>query len=41
MPFKSVAQRKWMWAKHPRMASQWAKHTPPNVELPEKVENND
>ena len=37
MPLKSQAQRKWMWATHPRMASQWEKETPKG-ELPEKVE---
>lgn len=36
MPFKSEAQRKWMWAKHPRMASQWETHTP-DTKLPKKV----
>lgn len=38
MPFQSDAQRRWMWAKHPRMASQWQKHTPKG-DLPEKVDN--
>jgi len=23
MPFKSQAQRAWMWANHPRMAREW------------------
>jgi len=36
MPLKSQAQRKWMWATHPRMASQWEKETPKG-DLPEKV----
>lgn len=36
MPFKSDAQRRWMWATHPRMASQWEKETPES-NLPEKV----
>jgi hypothetical protein len=39
MPLKSQAQRKWMWATHPRMASQWEKETPKG-KLPERVENN-
>lgn len=39
MPLKSQAQRKWMWATHPRMASQWEKETPKG-ELPEKVDKN-
>lgn len=35
MPFKSEAQRRFMWAKHPEMAKEWeAKTTQP---LPEKV----
>ena len=25
MPFKSSAQRKWMWKNKPEMASKWAK----------------
>jgi len=27
MPFKSNAQRKWMFVHHPKMAKRWAKHT--------------
>ena len=26
-PFKSEAQRRWMWTNHPRMAREWAKHS--------------
>lgn len=37
MPFKSEAQRKWMWAKDPVMAKKWAKHTPKGKKLPEHV----
>jgi hypothetical protein len=25
MPFKSVKQRKYMWAKHPEIAKRWTK----------------
>ena len=25
MPFKSMAQRKFMWAKHPKIAREWTK----------------
>jgi len=27
MPFRSRAQMRWMFAKHPRMAERWAKET--------------
>ena len=27
MPFKSEAQRRWMWATHPKMAQEWANHS--------------
>lgn len=37
MPFKSEAQRRWMYANHPRMAREWSAHTPKGAELPEKV----
>jgi len=36
MPFKSKAQRKWMYSKHPTMAKRWEKHTT-KVKLPAKV----
>lgn len=36
MPFKSQAQRRFMFAKHPKIASRWAKHTPKGSKLPEK-----
>jgi len=29
MPFKSQAQRKWMYANMPEMAAQWEDETPP------------
>ncbi len=37
MPFRSIAQRKWMFVNHPQMAEKWAKHTPKNASLPERV----
>jgi hypothetical protein len=38
MPFKSEAQRRWMYATHPKMAKKWEKHTPKGKKLPERVE---
>jgi len=37
MPFRSQAQRKWMFSQHPEMAKRWAKHTPDIKKLPEHV----
>jgi len=37
MPFKSEAQRRWMYANKPKMAKKWEKHTPKNKKLPRKV----
>jgi hypothetical protein len=37
MPFKSKAQRKWMYANKPEMAERWQKETPKRKKLPEKV----
>jgi hypothetical protein len=37
MPFKSNAQRSWMFAKDPAMAKRWAKETPKGKNLPDKV----
>lgn len=37
MPFKSQAQRKWMFANDPEMAHRWANETPDIKDLPEKV----
>lgn len=37
MPFKSEAQRRFMYAKHPKIAKKWEKHTPKGKKLPEKV----
>lgn len=38
MPFKSNAQRKFMFAKHPKMAEEFAAATPKNADLPEHVQ---
>jgi len=37
MPFKSKAQRKWMFKRKPAMAKRWAKETPKGLKLPERV----
>lgn len=37
MPFKSDAQRRFMYAKHPRIAARWEAHTPKGKDLPEHV----
>lgn len=37
MPFKSQAQRKWMFKNKPEMAKEWAKETPKGKKLPKKV----
>ena len=37
MPFKSQAQRKFMYAKHPKMAAEWEEKTPKGKKLPKKV----
>lgn len=37
MPFKSEAQRRWMYANEPEMAKRWEKETPKGKKLPEKV----
>lgn len=37
MPFKSNAERKWMFANHPQMAREFQSHTPSSVHLPEHV----
>lgn len=39
MPFKSEAQRKWMFANHPEMAKEWAAHTPKGKKLPKHVKH--
>lgn len=35
MPFKSKAQRGWMWRNDPEMAHRWQEHTPKNKKLPQ------
>lgn len=37
MPFKSEAQRRWMWANKPEMARQWQSETPKGSKLPERA----
>ena len=37
MPFKSQAQRKFMYAKHPEMAQEWEEKTPKGKKLPKKA----
>ena len=37
MPFKSKAQRRFLFSQHPEIANKWLKETPPNKKLPEKV----
>ena len=36
MPFKSDAQRKFMYAKHPAIAKRWRKESGPQTDLPAK-----
>ena len=36
MPFRSKAQRRFMYSQHPEMAKRWEKHTP-DKSLPEKI----
>jgi hypothetical protein len=40
MPFKSLAQARLLFAKHPEIAKEWAAKTPNMKALPEKVKNN-
>lgn len=37
MPFKSEAQRRFMYAKHPDMAARWEEETPTGKRLPRKL----
>jgi hypothetical protein len=37
MPFKSQAQKRFLFAKYPDMAKRWAKETPKGKILPEHV----
>jgi hypothetical protein len=37
MPFRSEAQRRFLFAKHPSVAKEFAAHTPHGKDLPEHV----
>jgi hypothetical protein len=37
VPFKSKAQRRWMYANDPAMAKRWQSETPKGAKLPNKV----
>lgn len=37
MPFKSSAQRRFMYAEHPEIAKRWSKEYPHQGKLPEHV----
>lgn len=37
MPFKSQAQRKYLYANKPKMAEKWQKETPKGKKLPKRV----
>jgi hypothetical protein len=37
MPFKSEAQRRFMYARNPKMAKKWEKETPKGKTLPKRV----
>ena len=37
MPFKSKAQQKFMFARHPKMAKRWANETKNIKKLPKKI----
>ncbi len=39
MPFKSKAQRRYMYAKKPELAKEFEEHTPKGKKLPEKVKH--
>lgn len=36
MPFKSTAQRAYLFANNPKVAKEFAKHTPKGTKLPKK-----
>ncbi len=38
MPFKSQAQRAWMFANKPEMAKEWEAHTPKGKKLPDHID---
>ena len=37
MPFRSIAQRNYLFAKHPKVAKQFQAETPPGMSLPNRV----
>ena len=37
MPFKSDAQRRYLFARHPKVAAEFAAKTPTGAKLPERV----
>jgi len=37
MPFKSKAQRAYLWANKPEMAKEWESETPKGAKLPKKL----
>jgi hypothetical protein len=37
MPFKSKAQRAFLYANHPKVAQRWQAHTPKGAKLPARV----
>lgn len=37
MPFKSKAQMRFLFAKHPEIAKRWAAETPKDADLPQHV----
>jgi hypothetical protein len=37
MPFKSKAQRAFLYAKHPAVAAEFQKHTPKDAKLPDRL----
>lgn len=41
MPFKSQAQRSFMYANKPKMAKEFEKHTPKGTKLPKHVQKKD
>ena len=41
MPFKSEAQRMFMWATDPEMAKEFQSATPKNKKLPERVKHSE
>jgi len=37
MPFKSEAQRRYLWATNPKVAKKFAAHTPKGKKLPKRA----